>query len=211
LTFKQVILLMKKFFFLLLLSPLDSSAQFAEPRFEKDTLYTSGGYKIYKGQTLYLGTGTSADGYFRFVSFHSVLSRTDTYILQNSSILVNRIRNFKAGSDYSIRISGTVTYKNGSKAETDIILDFERAINNNDGLPGELIVPEEFRIKGVDNLRTETKQQDTPAETKKQAVPDDLRKLLVADEIKKLFDLYKAGALSKEEYEFQKKKLLERQ
>ena len=36
-------------------------------------------------------------------------------------------------------------------------------------------------------------------------------KLLVADEIKKLFDLYKAGALTKEEYEAQKKKLLAKQ
>ncbi|MFM6926297.1 MAG: SHOCT domain-containing protein [Ferruginibacter sp.] len=34
---------------------------------------------------------------------------------------------------------------------------------------------------------------------------------MVADEIKKLSDLYKAGALSKEEYEAQKKKLLDRQ
>ena len=48
-------------------------------------------------------------------------------------------------------------------------------------------------------------------ETKKQTVPDDLRKIMVADEIKKLFDLYKAGALTNEEYEAQKKKLLERQ
>ena len=39
---------------------------------------------------------------------------------------------------------------------------------------------------------------------------DELKKLMVADEIKKLFDLYKAGALTKEEYEAQKKKLLER-
>ena len=39
----------------------------------------------------------------------------------------------------------------------------------------------------------------------------DIKKLMVADEIKKLFDLYKAGALTKEEYEAQKKKLLERQ
>ena len=42
-------------------------------------------------------------------------------------------------------------------------------------------------------------------------MPDEIKKLMVADEIKKLFDLYKAGALTREEYEAQKKKLLEKQ
>ena len=50
----------------------------------------------------------------------------------------------------------------------------------------------------------------TAEETKKQSSIDELKKLMVADEIKKLFDLYKAGALTKQEYEAQKKKLLER-
>jgi len=204
---------MKKLLFILLLCPLLSTAQFVQPRFEKDTLYTSGGYKIYKGQTLQLANGTSSDGYFRFIKFHPGLSRTDTYILQNSSIKVDKVRTFKvSGSDsYSIRISGTITYKNGTKAETDLIMEFERAIENNDGLPGELTVAEEFRKKRMEKVRTETKKQEVPDVEKKQPVPDDLRKLLVADEIKKLFDLYKAGALTKEEYEAQKKKLLDRQ
>ena len=204
---------MKKIFFILLLSPLLSSAQFVQPRFEKDTLYTSGGYNIYKGQTLQLANGTSSDGYFRFIKFHPGLSRTDTYILQNSSILVSKVRNFKiSGADhYSIRISGTITYKNGTKAETDLIIDFEKAIENKDGLPGELIVAQEFKQRRMQPVTAEIKNQEAPATEKKQPVPDDLRKLLVADEIKKLFDLYKAGALTKEEYEAQKKKLLDRQ
>ena len=46
---------------------------------------------------------------------------------------------------------------------------------------------------------------------KKQSTQTDIKNLLIADEIKKLFDLYKAGALTKEEYEAQKKKLLDRQ
>ncbi|HMK03179.1 MAG TPA: SHOCT domain-containing protein [Ferruginibacter sp.] len=63
----------------------------------------------------------------------------------------------------------------------------------------------------METVRTETKKQELPVTEKKQPVPDDLKNLLVADEIKKLFGLYKAGALTKEEYEAQKKKLLERQ
>ncbi len=194
---------MKKLLFILLLCPLLSTAQRTEPRFEKDTLYTSGGYKIYKGQILHLGNGTSEAGYFRFIKFHYGMNRTDTYILQNSTILVSRLRNFKisGADDHSVRISGTVTYKNGSQAETDIIMDFEKAITSFDGLPAELTVPEEFKTKRVETVATEIKKQPTP---------DELKKLLVADEIKKLFDLYKAGALTKEEYEAQKKKLLEK-
>ena len=205
---------MKKLLFILLLSPLLSKAQSTLPRFENDTLYTSGGYKIYKGQVLHLANGTSDAGYFRFIKFHPNLSRNDTYILQNSTILVNRLRNYKnSGSDnYNIRISGTVTYKDGTKAETDIIMDYEMAIENIAGQSGELTVPEEFKNKRIETVSSEKiKNQPVPAEIKNQNVPDEFRKLLVADEIKKLFDLYKAGALTKEEYEAQKKKLLDRQ
>ena len=90
----------------------------------------------------------------------------------------------------------------------DIFLEFEKAIAPYDGLPGELTVAESFKIKRTQTVTTAAKEQTAPAETK---VPGDIKKLMVADEIKKLFDLYKAGALTKEEYESQKKKLLDRQ
>ncbi len=35
------------------------------PRFENDTLYTSCGYKIYKGKKLSFAEGTGKDGNFR--------------------------------------------------------------------------------------------------------------------------------------------------
>ena len=56
---------------------------------------------------------------------------------------------------------------------------------------------------------TETKKETVTEDPKKQTDAADIKKLLIADEIKKLFDLYKAGALTKEEYEARKKKLLE--
>jgi hypothetical protein len=111
----------------------------------------------------------------------------------------------------SIRITGTLTYKDGKREETDVVVNFERATEDYDGQPSELVVPEQFKRKpGQTVVKTETKQP-VAIEPKKQTAPDDLRKLLVADEIKKLFDLYKSGALTKEEYEAQKKKLLDRQ
>ena len=82
-----------------------------------------------------------------------------------------------------------------------MIMDFDKAIESINGQPAELTVPETFKTR-----RTET----VPVEMKKQTTVDDIKKLMVADEIKKLFDLYKAGALTKQEYEAQKKKLLER-
>ena len=90
-------------------------------------------------------------------------------------------------------------------------MNFERATQDYDGQPAELNIPEALKRKPTETVREEIKKQPVAVETKKQTAPDDLRKLLVADEIKKLFDLYNAGALTKEEYETQKKKLLERQ
>lgn len=195
---------------ILLLCPLLSLTQ---PRFENDTLYTSAGYKIYKGQTLHLANGSSDAGYFRFIRFHSNMSRNDTYILQNSSFLVSKLKGSRNSieNDQSIRLSGIVTYSNKTKAEVELILDFEKAIESVGSLAPELTIPEEFRNRRVQTVTVEPKKQTVAEEPKKQDATADIKKLLVADEIKKLFDLYKAGALTKEEYEAQKKKLLERQ
>jgi hypothetical protein len=204
---------MKKLLFTLLICPLFSTAQTYLPWFQNDTLTTTGGYKIYKGQTLQFATGTSAAGYFNFIKFHQSMAKNNTYTLQNGSMLVKSLKAYKYSSadNNSIRIAGTVTYKDGKKEEADILLNFEKATEDYDGQPSELNIPEQFKRKpGQTTVKSETKQPVT-IEPKKQTAPDDLRKLLVADEIKKLFDLYKAGALTKEEYEAQKKKLLERQ
>lgn len=204
---------MKKLLFTLLLCPVFSKAQQILPRFENDTLFTSSGYKIYKGQILHLANGSSAAGYFRFIKFHSSMARNDTYTLQNGSILVNRLRNYKnsGGDNQNIRVAGTATLTDGRKIEVDFFFDFEKAIESPDRLPNELTVPEEFKNKRVEPVIKEVKKQVAPEEIKKPDTPEDLKKILIADEIKKLFDLYKAGALTKEEYEAQKKKLLERQ
>jgi hypothetical protein len=205
---------MKKFLFIILLSPLFSSAQNSLPWFQNDTLTTTGRYKIYKGQILEFATGTLAAGYFNFIKFHQNMSKNNTYTLQNGTMLVKSLKAYKYSSadNNSIRITGTITYKDGKKEEADILLNFERATEDYDGQPSELNVPEQFKRRpGQTTVKQETKKQLVAIEPQKQNVPDDLRKLLVADEIKKLFDLYKAGALTKEEYEAQKKKLLERQ
>lgn len=206
--------MMKKIIIAFLFCPLFSTAQNNLPRFNNDTLYTSGGYKIYKGQTLQFAGGTSAAGYFKYLKFHSNMARTDTYILQNSTVLVDKVKNFKiSGNDnYNIRISGTATLKDGKKMPVDFTMDFEKAATSYDGLLAELALPAENKPVHTTVTAT-TNNPAAPAETPsaKPTAPADIRKIMVADEIKKLFDLYKAGALTKEEYESQKKKLLERQ
>jgi Short C-terminal domain len=204
---------MKQLLFVLLLTPLLSAAQNNLPRFENDTLTTSGGYKIYKGQTLRLASGTSEAGYFTYIKFHQSLAKNNTYSLQNSSIVVTKLKNYKySGPDNnSIRITGLLTYKDGKQEETDIVMNFERATQDYDGKPAELNVPEALKRRPAEIVREEVKKQPAAVEQKNQAAPADLQKLLVADEIKKLFDLYKAGALTQAEYEAQKKKLLDRQ
>lgn len=211
---------MKKLFLALLLCPLAIVAQRTQPRFENDTLYTSSGYTIFKGKLLQLGNGTSEAGYFRFIKFHQSMGRSDSYSLQNSTIQVTKVKGYRYSSpdNNQVRISGMVTYKDGKKAEAEVVMNFERATEDYDGLPSELLVPAELKIRRTVTEKAElkkqpaveeTKKQPVTGEAKKQPVPDELKKLLVADEIKKLFDLYKAGALTKEEYEAQKKKLLE--
>lgn len=211
---------MKKLFLVLLFCPLAIVAQRTQPRFENDTLYTSGGYRIYKGQLLQVGKGTSEAGYFRFIKFHQSMGRSDSYSLQNSTIQVTKVKGYRYSSpdNNQIRVTGMVNYKDGKKAEAEIVMNFERATEDYDGLPSELSVPADYKIKRSETVREEVekkpvteevKKQPEAGDTKKQTVPDELKKLLVADEIKKLFDLYKAGALTKEEYEAQKKKLLE--
>ena len=131
------------------------------------------------------------------------MARNDSYNLQNSTIVVNKLKGFKNSElDNNIRVSGTVTYKDGKQAEIDMLMNFEKAIESFGGQAAELAIPEEFKHKQPETVREEIKKQNSP---------DEIKKILVADEIKKLFDLYKQGALTKEEYETQKKKLLERQ
>ena len=211
---------MIRFLFLFLICPLITNAHVSQPRFAHDTLYTSSGYSIYKGRVLQLANGTSDAGYFRFVKFHTSMIRNDTYILQNSSIRVKGLRNYKTSGDnkHTIRVNGTATLKDKTTLEVDFFLTFDKAIRGEDGSPAELVVPEEFRNVAITppvtapspkQVPAETKKAESQGEVKKQTEQPDIKNRLVADEIKKLFDLYKAGALTKEEYETRKKKLLE--
>jgi hypothetical protein len=172
---------MIKALFIFLLFPFLSPAQNILPRFENDTLYTSSGFKIYKGLTLQFGNGTGDNGNFRFID---VKTGKFSYRLANRSFIVKKLRQFE-NSVFGIgriELVGTFIFKDGTKNYMELLLIFDKAIGNSLDLPGELIVPDEFRNK---------------------------QNLSIAWEIRRLYELYKKGDISKEEFEWQKKKLLE--
>jgi hypothetical protein len=174
---------MNKVLLALLLCPLLTTAQKTAPRFEHDTLYTTSGFKIYKGQTLRFGKGSYKNRYYRFINIKSgAMDRQ----LPTSTLLVNDLKNFGISVFYNgyIDITGTITFKDGTKSYLDIHVAFDRAIENDPKLTSELAVPDEFRNKPGGNK---------------------------SDEIMKLYKQYVEGDLTEEEFEEQKKKILEGQ
>ena len=133
---------MKQFILFLLLCPLLSVAQ-NKPRFENDTLYTSCGYKIYNGQTMQFGKAMGWDGFRHIIIKNGIRAAS----LENNSIVVKDISDLDVSSlgNYYIDIKGNIVFKDGSKGAISIHMAFDHAIGNIPGVPGELLVPDEFR------------------------------------------------------------------
>ena len=136
---------MKQFVLLILLCPLLLAAQDKNHRFENDTLYTSSGFKIYKGQTLRFGKTANDFIGFRYISKISVRAG----LLENNAVVVKSLSNygFSPTGSATIYVKADIVYKDGSKGAIAFSLAFDRAIGSR--LPGtssELIVPEAFRI-----------------------------------------------------------------
>jgi hypothetical protein len=119
-------------------------------------------------------------GAFRFVNIKTDVT---SFAITSTSVVVKKLKNFgisSLGNGY-ITIIGTITYRDGSKGGINLHVAFDKAIESFDG-DSEIIVPIEFRK---------------------------LRKENASLEIERLYKLYQAGALSKEEFEAQKKKVLD--
>jgi len=185
---------MKHLICILLLCPILAFAQKPVPRFENDTLYTSSGYKIYKGLVIQLASGTAENSKFRFFKYNGG-PNLEAERFKNTTILVKKLSDFTIsglGNRY-IGISGTVTFRDGSKSKILVNMNFDRAIHNFAGLPAEIVVPEEFRNKAPEEFKNK--------------MPEGTG---IIDEIERLFRLYREGAITKEEYESLKKKVIEK-
>jgi len=177
---------MKILIFFLLLSPLYSTAQEGFPKIVNDTLFTSSGYKVVIGQDVKLGTGTLPYGDFKFIGFSqtSFMGGNRQTVGKNWSGHNFKVKKFR--QDGNTKRGYTYKLILGGGNIVNYECDIERAI-----AAGEIIVPDEFKQK-PQTVIVELKQP-----------------LSVADELNKLKKLYDDGVLTQEEYEAQKKKLLE--
>jgi hypothetical protein len=172
---------MKRFVIFFLLPSL-CFAQKPVPRFEHDTVYTTCGFKIYKGQTLQLGHGNE-NGKLRFVRDNWKLygfpfGDGKITILYFEKYIISRM-----GNPY-IDVAVDLVTKKGKKVMGGMKIYFDKAIEPSASLGPEIIVPDEFRVK--------------------------ISVGSIADEIAKLNKLYQDSIITKEEFEMAKRKLLEK-
>lgn len=169
------------------------------PRIDGDTLISTSGYKVAMKQELKIGTGSMPDGDFKFIrrSATSLFNYSSTTGYQGLANQANALPRNQAGLTYKVKRidkrgkkkTGFVYYAIIGMGLTNYEIDIDNAI-----LSGELVVPDEFKPK--------PKNAVTVVEVKQQ--------ISVADELTKLKKLLDDGVLTKEEYDAQKKKLLEK-
>lgn len=151
------------------------------PALDGDTLFTSSGYRIYKGQVIQFGKTTGRRGNFRYVNVRN--SITD-HSLEERQLRVKELKEFGFSvlDNGYITIIGTLIIKDKDREDVEVHMAFDHAIENIPGVPSELVVPDEYRNK---------------------------LKLYAPREVDRIEDLYRNKIISKEEFETIKKKLLE--
>jgi len=168
------------------------------PRIDGNTLITTSGFKVTEGQDLKIGIGSMPDGDFKFIR-RNAASLWNYYSTTGYQGLANQANAFprsQAGLSYKVKRiekrgkkkTGYVYYVVIATGLVKYEMDIDNAISS-----GELVVPDEFKPK--------PKNAVTVVEVKQQ--------ISVADELTKLKKLLDDGVLTKEEYDVQKKKLLE--
>jgi len=194
---KKTILLAATFFVLTNAFSQDNDSTL--PRIDEDTLYSTSGYKIVENQYIKIGTGSAPDGDFKFIRINSesLFAYNSTTRYQGLENSANAFPRNQSGLKFKIK----AVEKRGSKKRGYVyyakigmgLINYEIDVDNAIAA-GELVVPGEFKPK--------LKTAPVVVEVKQQ--------LSVADELTKLKKLFDDAVLTKEEYEAQKKKLLER-
>lgn len=151
-----------------------------------DSLHTTSGFIIYSGQDLKLGTGTLPNGDFRYItvstaSFYYIANRGHSGMISSLSRKnINQKVTVLKIDTRGNKKKGYLFYPIINVGANHYQIDSDGAIAS-----GEIVVPDDFKSK--------------PA-----ASQDD-----IYDKLKKLKDLLDSGAITQEEYDAQKKKLLE--
>lgn len=168
---------------LLAIALLFSVASFGQKKKEKtiDSIQTKSGWVIYEGDEVEIGLGTLPDGRFKYIKD----AGWNTALTATSNSIYNEYKD--AGPKYLNNTKQKVHAVSGRFFNIKQALggrlrvDVEAAIQS-----GELVLPEQYR-------KSESPKEST---------------LSVADELTKLKKLYDDGILTKDEFEAQKKKLL---
>ena len=172
----------------------NSQTDSSETKLIKDTLFTKSGFKIYEKQMLKIGTGTMPDGDFKYIRIAATSLMQYTGTDRSAVNASNSLQAANKGFQYKVvRIDTYGNKKHGYQyypiinvGATRFQIDIDNAIES-----GELDVPDEYKPKP------------------KTAAVVVNQKLSVADELAKLKKLLDDGVLTKEEFEAQKKKLLD--
>jgi hypothetical protein len=163
-----------------------------------DTLVTKSGYPITVKQEILIGVGSTPDGDFKFIrrNSSSLFAYYSTTGYQGQANAANAFPRNQSGYKYAVKTierrgdekHGYVNYIKIGSGMINYEIDIENAIAF-----GEVVIPDQFK----------TKEKNVPlkSEDKTFSVSDELIKL------KKLLD---EGVLTNEEFDSQKKKLLEK-
>jgi hypothetical protein len=167
------------------------------PQILGDTLYTSSGFNIAKGQKIKIGTGSMPDGNFKYIrinsaSFFAYNTMSNNIHNPNEANYANSLNRSESGHQLTV-----VKLEKRGDENRDYVyyvvckglpryeIDIENAIN-----AGEVIIP----------LSEKSASVHMPG--------DDILYISKADELAKFKKLLDQGVLTEEEYIVQKKKLL---
>lgn len=161
-----------------------------ESKIVGDTLISTSGFKIVKGQDVKIGVGTMQDGTFKFIRTNSasLFNYTSTNGNQAAANSANSLpRNSSGLSMKVIRVEPRGNKKRGyvNYAVLGGMIRYEIDVDNAIAT-GEIVVPVEFRPKA----------------------PGAVSQLSTADEIKKYKELLDAGTITQAEFDAKKKQLL---
>lgn len=166
------------------------------PTISQDTLFTTIGFPIVEGMELKIGVGSTPDGDFKFIRRNSAsafayYSTTGHQGLANQA---NALPRNASGLKYKVlRVEKRGNAKHGYVyyciLKTGLVkyeVDVENAIN-----VGEISIPDEYRRNKTNTVAV----SNNPSS--------------VADELKKLKALLDDGVITQDEFDTQKKKLLQ--
>jgi len=163
-----------------------------------DTLITRCGYPITVKQDIIIGVGSTPDGDFKFIRRNSasLFAYYSTNGFQGEANAANAFPRNQSGYKFTVKAieqrgsekHGYVNYLKIGSGIVNYEVDIENAISF-----GEIVIPDQY----------------IPQE-KKVPTKSDEKTFSVADELIKLKSLLDEGVLTNEEFQSQKKKLLER-